>query len=515
MGDVLFVEVANASAAVAAVSGRLEKVSRLAELLSRLEDDEIEPAVAFLSGDTRQGRIGIGYAGIAAAADVAPAGTATLTIGDVDRAFGEIAGIAGKGSGGDRAQRLATLMSRATSAEQDFLRRVLYGELRQGALAGALVEAIARAAVVPAPAIRRASMLHGDLGQVARLALSEGEAALTKAAVQILRPIEPMLAATGEDLDAALSELGDPLLEYKLDGARVQVHKAGDDVRIYSRTLNDVTASAPEVVELVRALPVRDLILDGEVLALKADGTPHPFQITMRRFGRTRDVDRGRAELPLTPVFFDCLYADGQPLVDEPLERRSERLRDLAGALAVPRIVRPTAAEAAVFHDEALVRGHEGLMAKDLTSPYAAGRRGSAWLKIKRARTLDLVVLAAEWGNGRRRGWLSNLHLGARDPETNSFVMLGKTFKGMTDAMLTWQTERLLALEVARERHIVHVRPELVVEIAFNEIQESSIYPGGLTLRFARVKRYRTDKAAAEADTIQTLRSMAGGHAAG
>ena len=432
----LFVEVANASAAVAAVSGRLEKVRRLSDLLSRLQDDEIEPAVAFLSGDTRQGRIGIGYAAIASASDVPPAGQPSLTVGDVDRAFGEIAAATGKGASGERARRLAALMSRATATEQDFLRRVLYGELRQGALAGVLVDAIARAAAVPAAAVRRASMLHGDLGEVARIALREGESALVAAAVHVLRPVQPMLAATGADLDQALSGLSDPLLEYKLDGARVQVHKAGDAVRIYSRTLNDVTASAPEVVELVSDLPVRDVILDGEVLALRPDRTPQPFQVTMRRFGRTRDIERGRAELPLTPFFFDCLYADGQPLLDEPLERRSDRLRDLAGALAVPRVVRPTAEQAAAFHDEALARGHEGVMAKDLASAYAAGRRGAAWLKIKRARTLDLVVLAAEWGSGRRRGWLSNLHLGARDPETKGLVMLGTTFKGMTDQML-------------------------------------------------------------------------------
>jgi DNA ligase-1 len=318
-----------------------------------------------------------------------------------------------------------------------------------------------------------------------------------------------MLAASGEDVSAALGALGDATLEFKLDGARIQVHRLGDAVRIFSRTLNDVTASAPEIVALVRALPARELILDGEAIALKPDGTPQPFQVTMRRFGRTREVERGRHELPLTPFLFDCLYVDGTSLVDETLERRVDALDGLAPHLAVPRVMRPTATAADAFVAAALARGHEGVMAKELASAYAAGRRGASWVKVKRARTLDLVVLAAEWGSGRRRGWLSNLHLGARDPHTHSFVMLGKTFKGMTDTMLAWQTERFLAMEIGRDAYTVHVRPELVVEIAFNEIQHSPVYPGGLALRFARVKRYRLDKTAADADTIETVKAMA------
>jgi ATP-dependent DNA ligase I len=502
-------ELVDTSAGVAQVSGRLEKIRRLADLLTRLAVAEIEPAVAFLSGTTRQGRIGIGYAAIRAASDVAPAGTPALEISEVDAAFDALVGVSGKGSGAERTRLLRSLFGRSTAAEQGFLRRLLFGELRQGALEGVLIEAIARAGRVGAARVRRAAMMAGDLGPVARAALTEGNSALDAFAVQLMRPVRPMLAESGDSVGEAIDQLGDAAIEYKVDGARVQVHKSGDEVRIFSRTLNDVTASAPEIVSLVRAAPARDLILDGEAIALRPDGSPHPFQITMRRFGRTRDVDKGRAELPLTPFFFDCLYADGLVLLDEPLERRVRALDDIAGPLVIPRIVRPSAAAAESFAHEALARGHEGVMAKALSAPYAAGRRGASWLKVKTARTLDLVVLAAEWGHGRRHGWLSNLHLGARDPETNGFVMLGKTFKGMTDEMLTWQTNKLLSLEIGRDDYTVHVRPELVVEIAFNDIQTSPVYPGGLALRFARVKRYRTDKSVADADTIQTVRALA------
>ncbi len=505
-----FVEIAQTSADVAALSRRLDKIARLAAALAPLGPEEVEAAVAFLSGSTRQGRIGVGHAALAAAFDLSPADHPTLTIREVDEVFAAIAATTGKGAAGERTRRLAALAGRAISVEQDFLRRLLYGELRQGALAGVLVDAIARASGVPAATVRRAAMLEGSLPAVARVALHGGDRALSDAAVKVMRPVQPMLAGSRNELDEALADLEAPTLEYKLDGARVQVHKDGDAVRIFSRTLNDVTASAPEIVTLVRSLPAKGLVLDGEVLALRADASPHPFQVTMRRFGRTREVERGSRDLPLTPFFFDCLYLDGEPLIDQPLELRTRALQDVAGQLSVPRVVRPTTEQARTFLDETLARGHEGVMVKDLASTYAAGRRGSAWLKVKRARTLDLAVLAAEWGNGRRRGWLSNLHLGARDPHTNGFVMLGKTFKGMTDEMLAWQTERLLGLELGRDGPVVHVRPELVVEVAFNEIQASPIYPGGLALRFARIKRYRTDKTTAEADTIQTVRAMAG-----
>jgi DNA ligase-1 len=508
---VRFADVVATSAAVASVSGRLDKTDRLASLLSRLEPDEIETAVAFLSGSTRQGRIGVGHAAIAAASSSRrPADDASLTLIDVDRVFADVARARGKGSAAERARALGGLFERATAEEQDFLRRLLYGELRQGALEGVLVDALARAAGVSSTRLRRAAMMAGELGPVARAALTGGETALDAFGVRPLSPVQPMLADSEETVGDALTRHGDTALEYKLDGARVQVHKAGDAVQIFSRTLNDVTASAPEIVTLVRALPARDLILDGEVIALQPGGSPHPFQITMRRFGRKRDVEHSRAQLPLTPFFFDALYADGTTLLDEPYAVRTDVLQTVAGAWAVPRLVRPAPDEAEAFARQAIDRGHEGVMAKALDAPYAAGRRGATWLKIKRARTLDLVVLAVEWGHGRRQGWLSNLHLGARDPATGSFVMLGKTFKGMTDEMLAWQTATLQSLAIGHDGATVFVRPELVVEVAFNEIQTSPIYPGGLALRFARVKRYRTDKTAADADTIETVRRMAG-----
>jgi DNA ligase-1 len=506
-----FLDLVTTSAAVADASGRLDKIARLADLLARLEAEEIEPAVAFLSGSTRQGRLGVGHAAIVRAAAYPPADAASLDIRDVDGAFSRLATIQGPGASAARTQALGALFGRATSAEQGFLARILYGELRQGALEGVLLEAVARASGISAMSVRRASMMAGNLGPVARAALEGGEGSLSAFAVQLMRPVQPMLAESAEGVDDALAELGDAAIEYKLDGARVQVHKEDDEVRVFSRTLRDVTPAAPEIVSLVRALPVRDLVLDGEVIALRPDGSPHPFQVTMSRFGRTRDIERSRAGFPLTPFFFDCLHAAGAPLLDQPLEQRIKILQDIATPLAVPVVIRPTAEQARAFVKSALDRGHEGVMAKALSAPYAAGRRGKAWLKIKQARTLDLVVLAAEWGHGRRRGRLSNLHLGARDPERNAFVMLGKTFKGMTDEMLAWQTDRLLSLEIGRDDYTVHVRPELVVEVAFNEIQQSPVYPGGLALRFARVKRYRTDKSAADADTIGTVRILAGG----
>jgi len=503
-----FSEVVATSTAVAEFPGRLDKIGRLADLLRRLQPEEIEPVASWLSGSARQGRVGLGYATISAVdADAAP--DPSLTVGDVDRALEDLAGLSGAGVARARAHHLQSLFGRATRDEQDFLRRLLFGELRQGALEGVLIEAVAKAAALPAAAIRRAVLLAGELPAVARAALTGGKDALNALSVRVMQPVRPMLAGSAGDVEAALAELDDPTLEYKLDGARVQIHKAGDLVKVFSRTLNDVTGSVPEIVAVSQALPAGDLILDGEVIALNADETPKPFQMTMRRFGRTRGVGALQSELPLTLFAFDALYLDGQSLLDEPLSRRVEVLAEVAGEVAVPRVLRPGAAEARAFSDTALARGHEGVMAKALASPYAAGRRGAAWLKIKQARTLDLVVLAAEWGHGRRHGWLSNLHLGARDEATGGFVMLGKTFKGMTDEMLAWQTEQLLAREVARDGIIVHVRPELVVEIAFNEIQESSVYPGGLTLRFARVKRYRSDKTAAEANTIGDVRRLA------
>jgi DNA ligase-1 len=398
----------------------------------------------------------------------------------------------------------------ATSGEQEFLVRLLMGELRQGALAGVMTDAIAAAAQVPVGDVRRAMMYSKGVGAVARAALLEGTRGLLDFQLELLSPVAPMLAQTAADAAEALRILGgEALFEWKMDGARIQVHKAADTVRIYTRNLNDVTAAVPEIVEAVRALPVREVILDGEAIAFTLSGRPHPFQVTMRRFGRKLDVGTMRAELPITAFFFDCLRLDAQTLVALPTR---ERFRSLAKAvphaLQIPRLVTSSATEAQEFYEAALTAGHEGVMAKSLEAPYEAGSRGASWLKIKRAHTLDLVVLAAEWGHGRRTGKLSNLHLGAHDPATGEYVMLGKTFKGLTDAMLEWQTRELLAREARRDEWTVYVRPELVVEVAFSDLQASPRYPGGLALRLARVKRYRDDKRVEEADTMDSVRRI-------
>jgi len=375
-----------------------------------------------------------------------------------------------------------------------------------------MVEALAKASGAAVDRVRRAVMLAGDIAPVARALLEQGEIALSQYDVQLFRPVQPMLAGTADDVGGALADLGhgEAALEFKLDGARVQVHRSGDDVVVYSRSLNDVTRAVPEVVEAVRALPVKDLILDGEVLSLQPDGRPQPFQVTMRRFGRKLDVQRMRGELPMSPFWFDLLYLNGGNLLDEPQSRRFAALSEIAGASLIPHTTTSDATRAGEFLEEALSRGHEGIMAKAIHAPYAAGARGQSWLKVKRAHTLDLIILAAEWGHGRRHGKLSNLHLGAPDTEKGGFAMLGKTFKGLTDEMLTWQTQELLKIEISRDNYTVYVEPKLVAEIAFNEIQVSPRYPSGLALRFARVKRYRTDKSAAQADTFQTVQKLAG-----
>ena len=501
-------ELVATSKAVAETSGRLDKVERLASLLKRLPPDDVMIGAAFLSGSPLQGRIGVAGSLVHAARSMTPATDSTLDLAEVDAVFGRIAVTSGRGSAAAKAQQLRDLFGRATADEQVFLIRLLFGELRQGALEGLLVEAIARAASLPAGKVRRAAMLAGALAPVARAALVEGDAALARFTLSLFQPVQPMLAESAADVDAALSDLGEASFEYKLDGARIQVHKGGDEISVFTRNLREVTGAVPEVVEAVRAMPARELVLDGEAIALRPDRTPQPFQITMRRFGRRLDVDRMRETLPLAPFFFDCLYVDGDGLIDEPYSRRAGVLADVAPGAIVPRIVTARPDEAAAFLERSLATGHEGVMAKSLTGLYAAGRRGQTWLKVKRARTLDLVVLAAEWGHGRRRGTLSNLHLGARHSERGGFVMLGKTFKGLTDEMLAWQTGRLLQLEVARDVYTVYARPELVVEIAFNDIQESPVYPGGLALRFARVKRYRTDKTAMDADTFATVQGI-------
>jgi DNA ligase-1 len=500
--------VVEASDAVARTSSRLAKRDALAACLRAADSDEIETLVAWLSGETRQGRIGVGYASLAGLRG-APAGASTMMLREVDAAFEDIASASGKGAAAARSARLAALFARATAAEQDFLVRLLAGELRQGALEGVMIDAIAAAAALPAADVRRAAMLVGSPGTVARVALIEGVEALARFAVALHRPVQPMLAQPAESIADALAKLGTAALEWKVDGARVQVHKSPEGIRVYTRTLKDVTASVPEIVEALERVPARELILDGEAVALAPSGAPQPFQVTMRRFGRKLDVEAMRAELPLAVFFFDCLQRDGVALLDRPTHERIDALvAALPPALVIPRLVTADVAAAEDFYADALARGHEGVMAKALDAPYEAGSRGASWLKVKRAHTLDLVVLAAEWGHGRRRGFLSNLHLGARD-EAGGWVMLGKTFKGMTDALLDWQTRELLAREVSRDAYTVHVRPELVVEIAFNDLQESPHYPGGLALRFARVKGYRPDKRAEDADTIATVRVIA------
>jgi DNA ligase-1 len=495
---------------VGATSARLAKVRELAAALRALEPGEIEIAVQYLSGEVPQGRFGVSYAMLQAAAQVPAAAGSTLTVLETHRRLGEIAVIRGGGSAALRTTALRDLFVLATSPEQEFLVRLLVGELRQGALAGVMVDAIAAAASLAVGSVRRAAMYASNLGEVARVAMLEGAEALARFQLALFSPVAPMLAQTATDVTEAFDDLeGSIAFEWKMDGARIQVHKAGDEVHIYTRTLNEVTRAVPEIVEAVHALPAREVILDGEAIAFTAAGRPHPFQITMRRFGRRRDVEAMRGELPIRAFFFDCLRLESESLIDRPTEERFAALaRAVPEDLRVPRLVTTSVQEANAFYTAALAAGHEGLMAKSLSAPYEAGNRGASWLKIKKAHTLDLVVLAAEWGHGRRTGKLSNLHLGALDPATGEYVMLGKTFKGLTDAMLEWQTKELLARETHRDRYTVYVRPELVVEIAFSDLQESPRYPGGLALRLARVKRYRDDKRPEEADTMETVRAI-------
>lgn len=504
------VSLVETSQRVGATSSRLAKMRELAGLLRSLQPEEIETGVHYLSGEIRQGRIGIGYAALRTAAGSLPAANATLSIAEVDGILTALEGIRGAGSSANRAAALASLFSRATSEEQQFLLRLLTGELRQGALEGVMVEAIASAADSPVAQVRRAAMYSRSLGAVARVALLEGAAGLSQFHLEVFSPVYPMLAQTAADVGEALEVLqGDVAFEWKMDGARIQVHKAGTDIRIYTRSLNEVTAAIPEIVEMVRGLPARVLVLDGEAIAFDRGERPLPFQVTMRRFGRKLNVEESRAKLPIRAYFFDCLHYEDQSIEDQPTRTRIEFLSKAVGVDAlVPRLITRSEEAAREFYDAALAAGHEGLMAKALDTPYEAGNRGAGWLKIKRAHTLDLVVLAAEWGHGRRTGKLSNLHLGALDPATGQYVMLGKTFKGLTDSMLEWQTREFLARETHRDQWTVYVRPELVVEVAFSDLQESPRYPGGLALRLARVKRYREDKRVGDADNMEAVRRI-------
>jgi DNA ligase 1 len=561
---VLLSEVVDVSAAVAATPARNAKIEQIAALLARVPPGEVTAAVAFLSGELLQGQIGVGYAavgemlqaagaagsgpggGTGARADDASAaaiageagpppapGAATLTLTDVDAAFGAIGAVTGPGSQAGRRRLLTELFARATQREREFLVRLLAGDLGQGALEGVMTDAVAKAAGVPAEEVRRAHQLGGSLPEVARAALGgtsrsadRALAALRGFTLRVGRPVRPMLAASAPDIAAALDRISPAATEWKIDGIRIQVHRSGRDVAVFTRTLDDITARVPEITEAAMSLPVADVVLDGEAVALTPDGRPRPFQVTAARTASQGDVGRQRGQTPLTPFLFDLLYLDGADLIDAPASERHRQLSEVApAALLTPRIVTADPVAAGAFLASAIARGHEGVVLKSLDSPYRAGRRGSDWIKVKPRHTLDLVVLAAEWGHGRRRGVLSNLHLGARDPETGGLVMLGKTFKGLTDEMLAWQTTRLLELtdparrwpeeEDRREAHgVVWVRPELVVEIAFDGVQASRRYPGGLALRFARVLRFRPDKSPAEADTIDAVRAIWSGQAA-
>jgi DNA ligase 1 len=526
--------VVRTSAAVAAASGRLAKIDHIARLLRDVPPPEIGVAVSFLSGDLTQRQIGVGYAALtdlmggygpaAAPSGLAQSGlalaavTPELTLAETDAALGRIGALAGQGSQAERRSLLAGLLGRATEAERQFLVRLLAGDLRQGALDGVMTDAIASAAAVPAADVRRAYQLSGSLADAAGAALGAGgdpaaaAAALRAVSLRVGRPIRPMLAASEPTVAAAMDRISPAAVDWKIDGIRVQVHRAGNQARVFTRTLDDITARVPEIAAAAMALTASTAVLDGEAIALHPDGRPRPFQVTSARAASQAE---DRESVPLTLFLFDLLHLDGEDLIDQPASTRFERLAAVAPAeLVIPRIVTAGVAEAEEFFAGAIGRGHEGVGVKSVTAPYGAGRRGSEWIKVKPRHTLDLIVLAAEWGHGRRQGWLSNLHLGARDPATGTAVMLGKTFKGLTDAVLTWQTERLLELADPPQppdgirRGVVRVRPQLVVEIAFDGVQASSRYPGGVTLRFARVLRYRPDKNPDEADTIDAVRAL-------
>ena len=502
-------EIVGTSEEVRATRSRKKKIAALGELLRGRPVQEVTVVVAWLSGVMLQGRIGVGYSTVYRAAETPPASASGLSMVEVDASLTAIQGLSGPGSKKAKEDAVRGLLAAATEVEQRFLRGLLTGELRQGALAGIMADAIAEATDIDAAVVRRAAMLSGDLSAVAAVAYTEGAAALAAFRVTLFQPLQPMLAHTAADAEEALERLGEAVFETKLDGARIQVHKSGERVRVFTRRLKEVTHAVPEVVEQARTLACEEVILDGEVMALRPDGRPHPFQTTMTRFGRKLNVAELRQTLPVTPFYFDLLLLDGEELIDAPMARRHRALEALVPAEhRAAGILTADPEEGDAFVTRAIDAGHEGVMVKGLDSPYAAGSRGFAWLKIKPVHTLDLVVLACDWGSGRRTGWLSNLHLGALEEDTGEFVMLGKTFKGMTDAMLRWQTETFPRYEVARTEWTVRLRPEIVVEIAFNEVQTSPKYPGGLALRHARVKAYRPDKGPQEADTMETIRAI-------
>ncbi|MGH2777799.1 MAG: ATP-dependent DNA ligase [Actinomycetota bacterium] len=496
----LLADVVTASSEIAETNSRSRKIAILAELLRKLDTDEIPIAVGFLSGGPHQGRVGVGYS-IAYGIESTAAAEASLTVEDVDRAITAVQRAIGSGSSTRRRQILGDLFGRATERETDFIRRLFTGELRQGSLAGLMLDAISGAAGVPGQIVRRAVMLSGDLPRTAAIAMTAGEKGLRDVGLEIFRPVLPMLASTAASVAEAVAGFGLASVEWKLDGIRIQVHRRDDTVRIYTRNLNDITESLGGIAEEVRRLPIREAVLDGEALWMMEDG-PASFQETAAR------LDREAPPEGIVTFLFDLLHLDGADLLDSPLEERATRLEATAPQLKIPAVLTADADEAQRVLDDALRAGHEGVVVKDASSLYGAGRRGKAWRKVKPVRTYDLVVLGAEWGHGRRQGWLSNLHLGARVSSTDEFVMVGKCFKGLTDDLLRWQTTALLERETERQGIAVLVRPELVVEIALDGVQSSTRYPGGVALRFARVKRYRPDKRADEADTIDDLRSL-------
>ncbi|MCR2824212.1 ATP-dependent DNA ligase [Microbacterium sp. zg.Y909] len=503
----LLAELVDTADAVTSTRSRRAKVDALAALRQRLDPGDLAPALGLLLGKPRQGRIGVGWRGLAAIVGE-PAGEPTLTIADVDRALDALASASGQGSATRRSSTLTGILGRATAREQYFLRRALLGEMRTGALEGVVTDAIAAAAERPLAAVRRAAMLSGDLRETARIALHGTEADLEETGLVVGRAVLPMLASTAATAEEALATVGEASVEYKLDGARIQVHRRGDDVRVFTRNLADITQRLPEIVDIVRAMPVRDVVLDGETLALDENEAPRPFQETMARFGA-----EAARELVLHPWFFDVLHLDGRDLIDEPLRTRMAALARIAPDHRVRGEITADPDVAERVSREALAAGHEGVVVKAIDSTYAAGRRGASWIKVKPVHTFDLVVLAVEEGSGRRAGMLSNLHLGALDPEgefgePGGFVMVGKTFKGLTDATLRWQTEHFPTIATHRTPGTVWVEPVTVVEIAIDGVQRSPRYPGGIALRFARVKAYRDDKCAEEADTIQTLRGL-------
>jgi DNA ligase-1 len=505
----LLADVVSVSNQVAATRSRLAKRSAIAALLRRAEAAEVEIVVTYLAGELRQRRTGVGWAAVASLPPPAP--EPTLSVHTVDETFAHMAQLSGPGSAAARSHAVVAIFGQATAAEQRFLRGLVSGDLRQGALDAVMLDAVAEAAGVPVAAVRRAAMLRGATAPVASAALTGGAQALTAFAMTPGQPVRPMLASTAPDVAQAYAKIGadQSSVDVKLDGIRIQVHKSGSAVSVFTRSLDDITTRLPEVVSLAQTLPVASVVLDGEAVLVDGSGRPRPFQETASRTS-TRQTGAPTDERPqLRGYFFDCLHIDGDDLIDRPLTERLTHLdRLMPAAAVVPRLVTSDQQAALTFFEEAVEAGHEGVVVKATTATYQAGRRGAGWVKVKPRHTLDLVVLAVEWGSGRREGMLSNIHLGARD-ESGAFVMLGKTFKGMTDEMLAWQTARFLELETRRTSYVVHVRPEQVVEVAFDGLQTSTRYPGGVALRFARVLRYRDDKRADEADTIETVRRLA------